>query len=170
MRSRGNVPNLTALRRWRLPPPSPLAGGASSWLVILLAYGVLFTLLRVVAQYWAAHELFSLWFPAAGLRFALLWWAGARMAPMVALSEFIVSVGTGTVELGSSPWLAILGIVGPCLIYGLVIHSVQSSRPKLPALPGADVMPFAIATLLCPVFACFAALPCTIYAVPSSPS
>lgn len=157
MSAQSKLPGSIAHRDWRLAPP--LASDALTWLGILLAYGLLFTLLRVSAQFWAAHELFSLWFPAAGLRFALLWWAGPRMAPLVALSEFVVSLGTGTVELGPSPVLGFLGIVGPCLVYGLVIHGVQSRQPTRPVLPRTDLMPFAIAALLCPVFACLAALP-----------
>src|SRR4029453_12679300 len=70
--------------RQRITPPPPER--RMLWTGILLGYGIAFTLLRSSASFWATHELFSLWFPAAGLRFAFLWWAGPRIAPLAALS------------------------------------------------------------------------------------
>lgn len=137
----------------------PRSADALGWAGLLLAYGFVFTLLRTAAQFWSTHELFSLWFPAAGLRFALLWWVGPRRAPLVALAELVVSVGTGTVEIGSSPGPAILGILGPCMVYGLVICGVQARHSARLELPWTDPMPLAIAALLGPLAACLAALP-----------
>jgi hypothetical protein len=46
------------------------ASTALRWLLVFAAYGILFALLRSLAISWTTHGLFSLWFPAAGLRFA----------------------------------------------------------------------------------------------------
>ena len=63
--------------------PTPRMGvrDLGRWLLILVAYGAAFTLLRSASGAWATHKVFSVWFPAAGLRFAFLWIAGPRLTP-----------------------------------------------------------------------------------------
>jgi signal transduction histidine kinase len=131
--------------------------------LILLAYGCLFTALHHFAARWAAGSFFSLWFPAAGLRFALLWRMGARMTPAAAGAELLVQLVSGEANLGTSPALAVLGIVGPCLVYGLVIHLVRSRGGRRSRVIGLAPLPFALAAVIGPVIACVAALP---WAVP----
>ena len=131
--------------------------------LILLAYGCLFTALHHYAARWAAGSFFSLWFPAAGLRFAFLWRMGARTAPAAAGAELLVQLVTGEATLGTSPPLAVLGIVGPCLVYGLVIHLVRSRGARRSRIIGLAPLPFALAAVIGPVMACIAALP---WAVP----
>ena len=131
-----------------------------AWQVaILLAYGGAFTALHHFAAQWAAGDLFSLWFPAAGLRFAFLWRVGARMTPAAALAELVVQLATGEATLGPSPVLSIIGIVSPCLVYGLVIHLVRSRGGRRTTIIGHAPLPFALAAVIGPILACVAALP-----------
>ncbi len=129
------------------------------WLLILVAYGAAFTLLRSASGAWATHKVFSVWFPAAGLRFAFLWIAGPRLTPWAALAELAVSVGSGSVPLSHDLPLSLLGIVGPCLVYGAVIRAVHSRMEGQSSRAEFDPLPFAIAAVLGPMAACIAALP-----------
>lgn len=128
-------------------------------LVILLLYGAAFTALHHVAAQWAVGNLFSLWFPAAGLRFAFLWRSGVRITPAAAAAELFVQLITGEASLGTAPVLAVIGIVSPCLVYGLVIHFVRSRRGQRSTIIGLAPLPFALAAVIGPIFACVAALP-----------
>ena len=147
---------LAVPRSWRAGE-----GGAGSIRrgAILLAYGAVFTALHHFAAKWAAGDLFSLWFPAAGLRFAFLWQIGARHAPAAALAELIVQLVTGEATLGTTPVLSIIGIVSPCLVYGLVIHLVRAHGTQRTTIIGHAPLPFALAAVLGPILACVAALP-----------
>ena len=147
---------------WRAFDPSAshlVRGAGLRTLAILLLYGAAFTALHHVAEQWATGKLFSLWFPAAGLRFAFLWIAGARMAPGAALAEALVQIVTGQTSLGPAPLSAFIGIVGPCLVYGLVIHFIRSRAGKRSTIIGLAPLPFALAAVIGPLFACVAALP-----------
>lgn len=127
--------------------------------LILLAYAIVFTGLRHAASLWEMGHLFSLWFPAAGLRFAFLWRFGPRMAPAAALAEFVVQMALDENSLDPSPILAILGIVGPCLAYGLVIHLIKKHVSGSAPIIGSEPLPFALAAVIGPLAACVAALP-----------
>jgi signal transduction histidine kinase len=127
-------------------------------LAVLLAYGSAFTALHHVAAQWQSGT-FSLWFPAAGLRFAFLWRAGARMAPAAALAELVVQLATGESTLEPLPALAVIGIVSPCLVYGAVIYLVKAAlRGRTPILSRSP-LPFALAAVAGPIAACCGALP-----------
>lgn len=126
---------------------------------LLALYGTAFTLLRLTSANWATHQLFSVWFPAAGLRFAFLWIAGPRWTPAAAAAELLISVGAGTVTLSSNLPLSLLGVVGPCLVYGAVIAAIQARMRRLPASGTLDPLGFAMAAILGPMAACIAALP-----------
>lgn len=127
--------------------------------LILILYGCAFTALHHVAAAWAAGNLFSLWFPAAGLRFAFLWRMGARVAPAAACAELFVQLISGEASLGDAPILAVIGIVSPCLVYGLVIHLVRLRGERRSTIIGLAPLPFALAAMIGPLLACVAALP-----------
>ncbi|HEV2594296.1 MAG TPA: hypothetical protein VGU01_03755, partial [Sphingomicrobium sp.] len=127
-------------------------------LLVLAAYGASFTILRHSAARWATHNLFSVWFPAAGLRFAFLWIVGARWAPAAALAELLVSVGAGTVTLTAPLPLSLLGVVGPCLVYGGVIGLVHA-RTRTRGTVEPDPVAFATAAVVGPMAAGIASLP-----------
>ncbi|MCY7399078.1 MAG: MASE1 domain-containing protein [Sphingomonas bacterium] len=136
-----------------------VSGGSLRIVVILLVYASAFTALHHFAAQWAAGKFFSLWFPAAGLRFAFLWIAGARMTPAAAVAELFVQLISGEATLGASPTLAVIGIVSPCLVYGLVIHLVRSRGGRRSTIIGLAPLPFALAAVIGPILACVAALP-----------
>lgn len=144
------------LRAWRARLNGREIGRA---LLILAAYGIAFTLLRSASARWATHRLFSVWFPAAGLRFAFLWLTGSRWTVPAALAELVVSVGFGTVELSHDLALSLLGVVAPCLVYGAVIRLVRLRSNGDVASEDIEPIAFAKAAVLGPVAACVAALP-----------
>ncbi|WP_454887431.1 hypothetical protein [Sphingomonas oryzagri] len=74
-----------------------------SSLGLLLAYGLSFVALHHAAEFWGFGAPYSFWFPAAGLRFALLWQMGARMAPAAAIAEMVAELATGELVLGRIP-------------------------------------------------------------------
>ena len=139
---------------------------SNSWLRLaglLVAYACCFTALRGFAANWAMGDFYSLWFPAAGLRFAFLWRAGPKLAPAAAFAELAIQLATGQNNLRPEPLLAVLGIIGPCLVYGAVIYFVQSWDDRKTPILGLAPLPFALAAILGPIAACAAALP---WAVP----
>jgi signal transduction histidine kinase len=147
----------------RLPPR--MLHGAPKRIGLSLVYALLFVGLHHVAARWAAWGLYSLWFPGAGLRFAFLWRRGPGIVPVAALAELIVEIATGEIRLTGSPALQLLGVVGPCLVYGLVIHLVQRHAGRRSPMLRLAPLPFALAAMIGPVVACIAALP---WAIPQA--
>ena len=134
--------------------------------LILFLYGSVFTLLRASASEWSSTEIFSLWFPAAGLRLAFLWKFGARWTLPAAAAEWICGSVLGGVDAGNHP-LAILGITGPCLAYGLAVW-IGSRRNQMPNRWEGDrlqAMPFVATLVLGPLLACWPAL---LWALPAA--
>ena len=129
----------------------------------MILYGIAFAFLWLFAAQWEAPSGYSLWFPAAGLRFAYLWRGNLRTVPRAALAELMASLATGSLFLTTSPALALLGAVGPCLVYGLVIHAVRLSAARPTPWLSLDPLPFAAAAIIAPILACFASLPGMIF-------
>lgn len=130
-----------------------------SSLGLLLGYGLSFVALHHAAEFWGFGAPYSFWFPAAGLRFALLWQMGARMAPAAAIAEMVAELATGELVLGRIPLFGLIGVVGPTLVYGVVIHEVrQLAGRRTPVLRFAP-LPFALSALIAPVCACVTSLP-----------
>ena len=131
------------------------------WTPILstILYGIAFAVLWLSAVKWEAPSGYSLWFPAAGLRFAYLWRGNLWTVPRAALAELLAPLASGALFLGPSPALELLGAVGPCFVYGLVIHAVRSSVERRTPWSPLDPFPFAAAAIIAPVLACFASLP-----------
>ena len=78
-----------------------------------------------LAAYWGGSGFYSLWFPAAGLRLALLWRRGARLTPAIALVEIAVDVTLSPAVLAGVPWtVAVWGIARPVLAYGATIAAI----------------------------------------------
>lgn len=140
--------------------------GLRTWLprrsdaIALSLYAVGFALAHAVAVWWSGEGFYSLWFPAAGLRFALLWRLGARLTPTVALIELAVDMSKGVIVFASPDWpIAVVGIVRPVLAYGLVVAAIRrlasGRRAELLVAP----MPFGLAAVAAPHFAALVALP-----------
>lgn len=124
----------------------------------LVVYGALFVVLRSWSADWATFDLFSLWFPAAGLRFAFLWFLGSRITFWAALAELLAGLASATVDLGAQPVLGIVRTVAPCFIYGLVINRVGERRRAEGIGAEADPLVFSAAAMLGSTFACLGAL------------
>lgn len=150
-------------------PPSPAPAIALARLVprpgdlpVHALYALGFVLAHQLAFAWGGSGYYSLWFPAAGLRLALLWRMGARLTLAVALIELGVDLSTGAVVLTPAGWgHAITGVVRPVIAYGVVVALVR--RLGRDAQPGSALatapMPFALASVLAPLAAALAAGP-----------
>lgn len=95
-------------------------------LVILALYALAFALLHWAATPWAGAGFFSLWYPAAGLRFAVLWHRGSRLTPWLMLTEVLTDAAVGVFPLtGPEALQAITGAMRPGLTCGLAIAAVR---------------------------------------------
>ncbi|EJL33750.1 ATP-binding protein [Novosphingobium sp. AP12] len=121
--------------------------------VLLAIYPLCFALLHWAARPWAGAGFFSLWYPAAGLRFALLWSRGARMTPWLILTEVISDGFVGLIpSSGPAAVQAITGAIRPGLTCGLAIAAVRRlarSRSDALALPP---MMLGLAAVAAPTF------------------
>lgn len=103
------------------------------WVWVSVGYAVAYGLLFLLGRYTIGLFEFSLWFPAAGLRFAALLIFGWRFALIAALGELAAQ---GVLDEWSK-WgdgfaiEMICGVAGPPLIYGLVAWVLQRSGLNL---------------------------------------
>ncbi|WP_395334346.1 ATP-binding protein (plasmid) [Novosphingobium sp. BL-8H] len=106
---------------------------------LLAAYAIAFALLHWTASPWSGAGFFSLWYPPAGLRFAVLWSRGARLAPWLVLTELCADWAAGVLSPFAPDALqAITGAIRPGLTYGVAIAAVRhltSGRANTLALP-----------------------------------
>ncbi|WP_245653482.1 ATP-binding protein [Sphingomonas pituitosa] len=133
------------------------------WLLLAL-YAVGFALAHWVAGFWGGRGFYSLWFPAAGLRLALLWRAGPRLLPWVALVELASDAASGLLWFGMPDLaMAVFGVVRPVLAYGLTVAVIRwlagGTRANVLIAP----MPFGLATFFAPFVAALFALPQALY-------
>lgn len=129
-------------------------------LLLLGPYAAGFAITHWIAAAWAGAGFYSLWYPAAGLRLALLWHAGARLTPFVAIVEILVDMAKGLFPLGSPDWPLILwGIVRPVFAYGATVAAIRwlasGSRASVLIAP----MPLGLAAVVAPNVAALSALP-----------
>lgn len=111
------VPSFPALRRDDLP--------------MLGVYAFGFALLHWAAHPWGGAGFFSLWYPAAGLRFAVLWSRGARLTPWLMVTEVLTDGAVGLFPLvGPGALQAITGACRPGLTCGLAIFAVRHLARK----------------------------------------
>lgn len=148
--------------------PSPLAPAPRTAeryaraAMLLAIYALGFLLTHRLAAAWGGHGYYSLWFPAAGLRLAMLWRAGARFTVPVALVELAVDLATGAVVVTTPDWPhAVFGVIRPVLAYGAVVFVIrQLSRRAARGGPLFTApMPFALASVLAPIAAALLAVP-----------
>ncbi len=136
--------------RWRAKPLSLIAPGPAN-AGLLLLYAACFATLHWAARPWGGAGFFSLWYPPAGLRFAVLWSRGPRLTPWLVLAEIAADIATGTI--GWSDLSALQGITGaarPGLTYGIamaLVRDISRSRTSTLALPP---MIFGVAAIAAP--------------------
>ncbi|WP_159980625.1 MULTISPECIES: sensor histidine kinase [unclassified Novosphingobium] len=93
---------------------------------LLALYALAFALLHWAASPWGGAGFFSLWYPAAGLRFAVLWSRGARLTPWLMLTEVLTDAAVGVFPLiGPEALQAITGALRPGVTCGLAIAAVR---------------------------------------------
>ncbi len=135
----------------------------------LLGYAVAFALSHHVAAIWGGQGYYSLLYPAAGVRLALLWRRGPRLTLAVALTELVVQGLNGIVVPGAPGWIVVAsGVVRPPIAYGAVVWLVRRLTTR--ATAGAATsslatapMPLSLAAIGAPVAAVLAALPYAIW-------
>jgi signal transduction histidine kinase len=132
-------------------------------LVPLVLYAAGSALAHAVAAAWGGIGFYSLWYPAAGLRLALLWRCGARLTPAIASIEIAVDLLAGVTPIKLGDWPSLLfGIVRPVLAYGAVVWTVRQLLAK--SRGGGEPlftapMPFALAGVAAPLVAALVAIP-----------
>lgn len=139
------------------------SGSIAPAAALLALYALGFTLLHELARAWGGAGFYSLWFPVAGWRLALLWHQGARWTLPIALVELSIDLVLGAIPLGGpdAP-IAWVGAVRPVLAYGLAVWGVR----RLVSRPGAagvtllaPPMPLALVSIAAPVLAALLTLP-----------
>lgn len=80
-----------------------------------MLYAAGFWLAHWTAGFWGGKGFYSPWYPAAGLRFALLWHGGARLTPVIVMIEILVNLAKGLISFTSPDW--------PILLLGIVVNS-----------------------------------------------
>ena len=92
-------------------------------------YAVAYALLLEFSSYMHGLAGFSLWFPAAGIRFALIFVFGWRFGFIAAVAEIWVQGLLGEWALwGYQPHFIIAGIAAPPLLYAAIIGFLQKHR------------------------------------------
>ncbi len=129
-------------------------------LLLLALYGLAFAALHWAAHPWGGGGFFSLWYPAAGLRFAALWRRGLAITPWLMATELCVDAMTGALPLtGSGVIHDSISIMRPALAYAAAIAIARSMAGRLSGHRGesgsepvtAAPMRLGIAALLAPV-------------------
>lgn len=145
---------MTALHDTSIPATSsPLRSLAPrlSDVPLLAVYAAAFALLHWAARPWGGAGFFSLWYPAAGLRFAVLWHRGARLTPWLMLTELAVDCMTGTVAPGGMQMLqGAIGAFRPGLACGLAVVLVRHAMRRGTGPLSLSPMPFGLAALIAP--------------------
>jgi signal transduction histidine kinase len=125
------------------------------------AYGVAFIFLHEIAGLWGRGTAFSFWFPAAGLRFAVLWHFGPRWTPAVLLAELVaygfldligLEPGHGPLDLASAalPPLLYGGVIALCRIRARSSDTIQSVG-SFPMILGSVAAPLIVAVAELPM-------------------
>ncbi|WP_243917670.1 ATP-binding protein [Novosphingobium beihaiensis] len=127
---------------------------------LLGIYALAFGLLHWAAQPWGGAGFFSLWYPAAGLRFAVLWQRGARLAPWLMASELCVHWITGALPLsGPNVLPEAIGGMRPAFAYGLAVAGVRWLTNRGTGALTMPPMPLGLAALAAPVLAALFIIP-----------
>lgn len=134
-----------------LQPSRPLLPIGREWW-ILPAYALGFALLHRAAGLWSGAGFFSLCYPAAGLRLAVLWRHGARMAPWLTAAELAADGLDGVLHAhGIDLAWDVAGVLRPGLAYGLAVAVVQQITARHPRLLALPPMALGLAALLGPL-------------------
>ena len=129
----------------------------------LAAYGLGFILLHQAAIPWSGPGFFSLWYPAAGWRFAALWVKGARFTPWLAIVETLMDTATGAIPIsGPNVVLEAWSALRPAMAYGITLTVVRFAVTKSNGPLAAPPMPFGLAAVTGPVIGALFIIPLAI--------
>lgn len=127
---------------------------------LFVCYAIGFWLAHAAASPWGGIGFYSLWFPAAGLRFAVLWRSPVRFVPAVAFIELLVDILSGAVvPLDPNGLTQIVSALRPGLAYGLAIAAIRWLASGTRAIVLRPPMAFGLAAVAAPIAAVLAALP-----------
>lgn len=137
----------------------PDRAAALRHLGLAIGYGLAFFCAHQIAVLWGGSYFFSLFYPAAGIRFALLWRFGARYTPVVVLVELFVQSMSGVIQFGGTDTIdQIVSVARTPSAYGIAIGLVRWIARRGGAGIATPPMPFALATVLAPIAASLASL------------
>ncbi|KHK93740.1 hypothetical protein LK12_04900 [Novosphingobium malaysiense] len=126
----------------------------------LLGYALGFFLLHRAASPWSGPGFFSLWYPAAGWRFAMLWVRGIRMTPWLGLAEVLVDMISGSIPTtGPNVLLEAWGALRPAIAYGFAIAAIKFVSAKVHGAIATPPMPFGLASVIGPMAGALIILP-----------
>lgn len=136
----------------------PRSPRGADW-IVLVGYGIAFLAAHRAAALWGGSSYYSLWFPAAGLRFFVLWRFGARLTLPVAAVEIVMQIANGVVQPSGDWPTQVIGVARPVLAYGLAIAVVRFATERGKTSLVTPPMPFGLAAVLAPIVAVMFALP-----------
>ncbi|MGE4303648.1 MAG: ATP-binding protein [Novosphingobium sp.] len=126
------------------------------------SYGVAFFILHRLAAYWGRNSTFSLWFPAAGLRFAFLWHFPPRFSALVIVTEVSMHFLTGVIT-GPTALVTVMTTMGSSVAYAGTIFIVKTYLSRGNSSLTTFPMPVGFAMLLCPLIGAVLALPWALF-------
>ena len=126
----------------------------------LVGYALAFLAAHHIAAEWGGRGFYSLLYPAAGFRIALLWRRGPRLTLAIIVAEILVQIGTGVIDPRSAGWLtALIGVIRPPLVYGLIVLLVRTMADRAQTSMSVAPMPLGLASVGAPAAAALTALP-----------
>lgn len=134
------------------PEPSrPLVPVGREWW-ILPAYALGFALLHRAAGLWAGAGFFSLCYPAAGLRLAVLWRHGVPLAPWLMVAELATDSLEGVLHAnGAALAWDVAGILRPGLACGLAVAVAKRITARDARVLALPPLALGLAALLAPL-------------------
>ena len=124
----------------------------SEKLLITFFYALTYAALFLLSDKIAGLAGFSLWFPAAGVRFALIFVFGWRFGLLAAVAEILAQGVLGEwVSWNKDPLFIVAGIGAPPILYAVVVWLLSRydlTQPTFSKFP--HVIWFLIAAILAP--------------------
>ena len=154
------APEPTAFPRARLAVLGRAALPRAADLPWLVGYALSFLATHHIAAEWGGRGFYSLLYPAAGFRIALLWRRGPRLTIGIAVTEALVQLAGGVIDPRSAEWATqLIGVVRPPLVYGLIVMVVRKMADRAQTSLSVAPMPLGLASVGAPVAAALSALP-----------
>jgi len=119
---------------------------------LLIAYVLAFRALHALAAWWGGSFYFSLLYPAAGLRLAVLWLAGARWTGAIVLAEVVGQLAFQVIDVRSPLMFdQALGVARAAVPYGAIVGTIRWLKRRNIGGFSDEVMTFALVAILGPI-------------------